>query len=131
MPARSSGPGVVRTPATSGRRTSTAFMWTAGGTSWVGGNGGEPESDDMLLKFTNEGELVMQIGHRGQSGGNTDTQNLKRPAEAFVHHDTNEVFVADGYGKPPGDRAGRRHRGVQAHVGRVRERAARLAVGHP
>ena len=65
---------------------------------WVGGNGGEPESDDMLLKFTNEGELVMQIGHRGQSGGNTDTQNLKRPAEAFVHHDTNEVFVADGYG---------------------------------
>jgi sugar lactone lactonase YvrE len=65
---------------------------------WVGGNGGEPESDDMLLKFTNEGELVLQIGHRGQSGGNTDTQNLRRPAEAFVHLDTNEVFVADGYG---------------------------------
>ena len=37
---------------------------------WVGGNSGEPESDDMLLKFTNEGELAMQIGRRGQSGGN-------------------------------------------------------------
>ena len=27
-----------------------------------------------------------------------DTLNLKRPAEAFVYQDTNEVFVADGYG---------------------------------
>ena len=68
------------------------------GNVWIGGNSGQPESDDMLLKFTNEGELLMQIGRRGQSDGNTDTQNLKRPAEAFVYQDTNEVFVADGYG---------------------------------
>ena len=65
---------------------------------WVGGNSGQPESDDMLLKFTTEGELLLQIGHRGQSGGNTDTQNVRRPAEAFVYQATNEVFVADGYG---------------------------------
>ena len=65
---------------------------------WVGGNSGQPESDDMLLKFTTEGELLLQIGHRGQSGGNTDTENVRRPAEAFVYQDTNEVFVADGYG---------------------------------
>ena len=65
---------------------------------WVGGNGGQPESDDMLLKFTNEGELLLQVGRRGQSGGNTDTDNVQRPAEAFVHPETNEVFVADGYG---------------------------------
>ena len=25
-------------------------------------------------------------------------QNVRRPAEAFVYHATNEVFVADGYG---------------------------------
>ena len=31
------------------------------------------------------------------SGGNIDTANLKRPAEAAVYQDTNEVFVADGY----------------------------------
>ena len=67
------------------------------GNVWVGGNNGDP-SDDMLLKFTHEGELVMQIGGSGQSGGNTDTDNLKRPAEASVYPDTNEVFVADGYG---------------------------------
>ena len=65
---------------------------------WIGGNRGEPESDDMLLKFTAEGELLLQIGRRGQSGGNTDTQNVRRPAEMFVYEDTNEVFVADGYG---------------------------------
>jgi len=65
---------------------------------WVGGNSGAPESDDMLLKFTTEGELLLQIGHRSQSGGNTDTENVRRPAEAFVYQDTNEVFVADGYG---------------------------------
>ena len=65
---------------------------------WLGGNGGDPASDDMLLKFTRDGEFVMQIGGRGTSGGNTDTDNLKRPAEAFVYQATNEVFVADGYG---------------------------------
>jgi len=65
---------------------------------WIGGNGGGPASDDMLLKFTRDGESVMQIGGRGTSGGNTDTDNLKRPAEAAVYRDTNEVFVADGYG---------------------------------
>ena len=65
---------------------------------WVGGNSGQPESDDMLLKFTTEGELLLQVGHRGQSSGNMDTENVRRPAEAFVYQDTNEVFVADGYG---------------------------------
>ena len=65
---------------------------------WIGGNAGNPASDDMLLKFTRDGDLVMQIGGRGTSGGNTDTHNLKRPAEAAVYRDTNEVFVADGYG---------------------------------
>ena len=70
----------------------------AQGYIWVGGNSAQPESDDMLLKLTNAGDLLMQIGRRGQSGGNDDIQNLMRPAESFVHQDTNEVFVADGYG---------------------------------
>ena len=65
---------------------------------WLGGNGGDPMSDDMLLKFTRDGEFVMQIGGRGTSRGNTDTDSLMRPAEAAVYRVTNEVFVADGYG---------------------------------
>ncbi|MDA1184437.1 MAG: hypothetical protein O2930_07315 [Acidobacteria bacterium] len=62
---------------------------------WIGGNG---ESDHQILKFTRTGEFVMQIGRAGQSQGNGDTGNLNRPADAFVHADTNELFVADGYG---------------------------------
>ena len=68
------------------------------GDVWVGGNSGQPESDDMLLKFSNQGELLLQVGRRGQSSGNADTRNLRRPAEAFVHAATDEIFVADGYG---------------------------------
>ncbi len=66
------------------------------GNVWVGGNGAAPESDDMLLKFTPEGELLLQIGGRARSGGNADTASPMRPAESFVHG--GEVFVADGYG---------------------------------
>jgi len=66
------------------------------GNVWVGGNGAAPESDDMLLKFTPEGEFLLQIGGRARSSGNDDTVNPMRPAESFVHG--GEVFVADGYG---------------------------------
>jgi hypothetical protein len=61
---------------------------------WVGGNG----ATDQVLKFTMSGELVMQIGTPGEAEGNADTQNLGRPADAWVHQPTNEVFIADGYG---------------------------------
>jgi DNA-binding beta-propeller fold protein YncE len=61
---------------------------------WIAGSG---KRDDQLLKFTKAGKLVMQIGHSGKSGGNTDTKNLGGPADVFVYPKTNEVFVADGY----------------------------------
>jgi DNA-binding beta-propeller fold protein YncE len=51
-----------------------------------------------LLKFTQDGKLVLQIGHSNQSKGNADTQNLHRPADVWVHPQTNELYVADGYG---------------------------------
>jgi len=70
---------------------------------WISGSNpipasGSPRSDDMLLKFTKDGTLVRQIGRRDQSSGNEDTENLKRPCEVFVYENTNEAFVADGYG---------------------------------
>ena len=70
---------------------------------WIGGNScparGQPGvTDDQLLKFTQDGKLVMQIGHSNQSKGNADAQNLHRPADVWVHPQSNEVFVADGYG---------------------------------
>ena len=72
------------------------------GNVWVGGNSARPESDDMLLKFTPAGELLLQIGGRARSSGNDDTVNPMRPAESFVRAATNEVFVADGYGNRRG-----------------------------
>ena len=65
---------------------------------WVGGRSGEPPADDMLLKFTAAGELLLQIGRRGGSNGNADTGNLHQPADQFVYEPTNELLVADGYG---------------------------------
>jgi DNA-binding beta-propeller fold protein YncE len=71
---------------------------------WISGNGGWPKpapggsTDDMVLKFTPAGKFVMQIGRRGQSGGDADTNNVHQPADVFVHAPTNELYVADGYG---------------------------------
>lgn len=62
---------------------------------WVAGRG---KDDDQILKFTNDGKFVMQIGRAAQSKGNTDTENLNLPADMTVNPKTNEVFVADGYG---------------------------------
>jgi DNA-binding beta-propeller fold protein YncE len=62
---------------------------------WIAGRG---KDDDQILKFTNTGKFVMQIGHSAQSKGNSDTVNVNLPADVTVYPKTNEVFVADGYG---------------------------------
>ena len=60
---------------------------------WIGGNG----DGDQILKFTRDGEFVMQLGETA-TRTNADTENLWSPADMFVHEATNELFVADGYG---------------------------------
>jgi DNA-binding beta-propeller fold protein YncE len=52
----------------------------------------------MIMKFTQEGKFLMQIGKSGQSHGSNDTDNLGLPAKIFVDPKANEVYVADGYG---------------------------------
>ena len=52
----------------------------------------------MVLKFTQDGKFLMQIGQPGQSKGSNDIENLKGPAKIFVDPKTNELYVADGYG---------------------------------
>ena len=93
------------------------------GNVWIGGNGrprpgqppaprggargaGAPEgqgtpgyyNDNMILKFTQEGKFLMQIGKPGQSKGSNDVENLKGPAKMYVDPKANELYVADGYG---------------------------------
>jgi DNA-binding beta-propeller fold protein YncE len=85
------------------------------GNVWIGGNGRgssptplpSDESkmggagyvhDSMVLKFTQGGKFLMQIGKPGQSKGSNDTANLRLPAKTLVDAKTNELYVADGYG---------------------------------
>lgn len=79
---------------------------------WIGGSAPVAPSlfrrnDDMLLKFTRQGEHLLQIGGRDKSpasadppapGGNRDHQSVHQSADVFVYPATNEAFVADGYG---------------------------------
>ena len=51
-----------------------------------------------MLKFTQDGKFVMQIGKSNQSKGDADSSNVHRAADAWVYPKTNELFVADGYG---------------------------------
>ena len=55
-------------------------------------------NDSMVLKFTQSGKFLMQIGKPGQTKGSNDTENLRLPAKLFVDKVENEVYVADGYG---------------------------------
>ena len=65
------------------------------GNVWIGGNGA---ADAQVLKFTQAGKLLLQIGRSGQSQGSNDAANLRRPAKVFVDPADNEAYVADGYG---------------------------------
>jgi hypothetical protein len=70
---------------------------------WISGDAcrdrtpGEPD-DDQILKFTQAGEFVMQVGRSNAGTGDSDTLNYKRPPNVQVNPLTNELFVADGYG---------------------------------
>ena len=61
---------------------------------WLGGGG---RSDAHVLKFSREGEFLMQIGRQGMNGGSNDTDNLGGAANIFVDEAAREVYVADGY----------------------------------
>jgi DNA-binding beta-propeller fold protein YncE len=69
---------------------------------WVSGSGVTTtptlRRDDMVLKFTNTGKFLLQIGGRTLNQGNFDTKSLNRPADVVVYQKTNELFVGDGYG---------------------------------
>jgi DNA-binding beta-propeller fold protein YncE len=75
------------------------FVWISGNNCPTNGLPGlKRVADDQLLKFTQDGKFVMQLGHSNQSTGNADTRNVHRAADVWVYPRTNELFVADGYG---------------------------------
>ncbi|MDH5538963.1 MAG: hypothetical protein OEY03_06120 [Rhizobacter sp.] len=70
---------------------------------YIAGNGG---ANQQLLKFTNDGNFVYQIGVAGAfTGGRSNDTNgdpngrplLGQPADMEVDPATNELYIADGY----------------------------------
>jgi DNA-binding beta-propeller fold protein YncE len=64
------------------------------GNVWIAGNG---DNDHQVLKFSQDGTFLLQIGQAGMTGGSNDTELLGNPADTEVDPETNEVYVADGY----------------------------------
>lgn len=71
-------------------------VWISG--SSPSGQSKTKRSDDMVIKFTNNGKFLMQIGGRSVSKGSTDPKSVNKPGDLFVSPKTNELYVADGYG---------------------------------
>src|SRR5262249_35015676 len=57
---------------------------------------GADKRDGQILKFTKDGKLVLQIGHRDQTG-DSNSHFLNQPTGIFLYPKTNELFVSDGY----------------------------------
>jgi Beta-propeller repeat len=75
------------------------FVWITGNNCPTNGIANlQHVADDQILKFTEDGRFVMQIGSSNQSKGNADTTNVHRAADVQVNPRTNELIVADGYG---------------------------------
>ena len=62
---------------------------------WIGGN---DVADSHMLKFTRNGEFLLQLGQPGMRTGSNDSLNFWRVADLSIDPETNEVYVADGYG---------------------------------
>ena len=70
------------------------------GNVWISSAGGprlRERTENQILKFTQAGKFLLQVGHRGKSKGSLDTDNFNNAADIYVYPKTNEVFVADGY----------------------------------
>jgi DNA-binding beta-propeller fold protein YncE len=82
------------------------------GNVWIGGNGRVAQgglvetqvggvqsfNDNVILKFTQAGKFLLQIGKQASSKGSNDVANLRLPAKTFVDPKTDDLYVADGYG---------------------------------
>jgi DNA-binding beta-propeller fold protein YncE len=65
------------------------------GNVWIAGNGNK---DTQVLKFTNTGKFLLQLGKHGVHNGSNDTQNFWQPTKIFHEPAANEVYISDGYG---------------------------------
>jgi DNA-binding beta-propeller fold protein YncE len=62
---------------------------------WIGGNGA---TDSHILKFTHDGQFLMQIGQANQPVDSRSTEHFGRVAKINFDYGAHEAYVADGYG---------------------------------
>jgi DNA-binding beta-propeller fold protein YncE len=65
---------------------------------WIGGNGGGPNWDSHILKFTHDGKFLQQIGTPGQAADSKSMTHFGRVAKISFDFAAQEAYVADGYG---------------------------------
>jgi hypothetical protein len=74
------------------------------GNVWIGGSAtrasqdGSKQADGLVLKFSPDGKLLLQIGGKGASEGSNDPTLLSGASAVDVDPATNEAFISDGYG---------------------------------
>lgn len=68
---------------------------------WMAGNGA---GNHQVLKFSNDGTFLLQIGKAGATGGSNNTNGapngtplLGQPADIEVDPTNNEAYISDGY----------------------------------
>jgi len=62
---------------------------------WMGGNGA---GDGHVLKFTQDGKFLMQVGKKGTMQDSNAQDHFYMVAKVMVDGKTNEAYIADGYG---------------------------------
>ena len=77
-------------------KTEHAIHVEPNGNVWISGAGA---TDRHVLKFTNDGRFLLQIGHPSSDPfDSARTDILGRPAGIEVDEKAHEVYIADGYG---------------------------------
>jgi len=61
---------------------------------WIGGNGGD---DSHLLKFSRDGDLLMQVGEPAAGVASQSTERFGGVAKISFTPEGDEAYVADGY----------------------------------
>ena len=114
-----------------GPETAKGFDWPANehgifldykGNIWFGGNG---ENDGMVLKFTKDGKFLMMIGKSAKQTDSKDQTRVGRAADMVVDPGDQRALRRRRLFQSPRRRVRRRHRRLQAHLGRLWQAADR------
>ena len=92
------------------------------GNVWIAGNG---QKDTQVLKFSDAGKFLLQIGKHGVHNGSNDIANFWQPTKIFHEPGGQRGLHLRRLRQSPRHRLRREHRRLQAPLGRLRCQAGR------